>query len=525
MKLRLYQEKFLEDIRLSIRPKFNRKGEPTKGLGYRRVCAVLPTGGGKTVIFSAMAAGAVKLGKVVWAVAHRERLIQQMSSKFQEFGLHHGIIRSGIPETPSQVQCAMIQTLKNRLAKSVSLQLPDLLIIDECHHTPSNTYDQLIQMMPPTTFIVGFTATPERLDGKGLGQHFEYMIVGPREHELISMGFLARPVVFCPPTVDVSGLHSKYGDYVAKEVEERMDKPQIIGDIIEHYKKLAGGKSTVCFVRGVAYAAKLAQEFCDAGVSARHIEGEMTADEQAEIMSSFEQKKFLVLISVDLVSEGVDVPGIECVILARPSKSLALLRQMMGRGLRVFEGKDEAIIIDHVKATDLVEPDEPIDWSLFGAKTREKDEDEKEPPKTCSDCFRSYRGDNCPSCGLADRSKTDFSPDNGIEHVEGELVLRAPKRRYLVQSEYESLLSAKGLDEFKRLCAEFDMDYEQCRKIVVARAEKLDDLQRAGNALGYKGEWARLTYARRHGEHAATTEVARLQGFVPTSIDGLFGGR
>lgn len=492
MQLRPYQNDMLNDIRMSLREN-------------RAIVGVLPTGGGKTVIFSAMAAGAIQKGKSVWAAAHREELVFQMSDKFNEFGVHHGIIKPGIPETPSLVQAAMIQTLRNRLGRFAP---PDLFIIDEGHHTPSNTYMEILQTLPQSTKIVLMTATPIRFDGKGLGLIASHMVQGPNVQELISLGYLVPPKVFRPPGVDTSKLHTRMGDYIKSEAEALMDKPTITGDAIEHWKKHANGLQSVAFCVSVAHAEHVAAEFNAAGIPAASVDGSMTKDQRKMILDLFRCGKIRILTSCDLISEGFDLPEISCAILLRPVKSLGLYLQQVGRALRPAPGKHFAIILDHVGVTKLHgRPDEVRHWSLnVGAVPREPDEDEK-VWKTCSnpDCFVTYWQDVCPECGKEDE---EGSNPREIETVAGELV-EAVALKYPTRSDLDQLKGCNNLSEFRDACKLLEINEEQARKFIVLRAISYDDLLDCQRVLDYKRGWANHRYAARHGQEALDKEIER----------------
>lgn len=488
MQLRPYQSAMLDDLRSALRPK------ESGGLGHRRVCVVLPTGGGKTVIFSAMARGAADRGRRVWAVAHREELIWQMSEKFSMFGVRHGVIKSGYPEAPALIQAAMIQTLKNRLARH---QPPDVLIVDECHHTPSKTYTELLKLLPPTTQVIGFTATPERLDGKGLGTTYSHMVQGPSIQELIGLGFLVPPVVYAPPTVDTSALHTRMGDFVRAESEDLLDKPRITGDIIEHYKKLANGLSAVAFCTTVAHAEHVASQFVAAGIPAASVDGRMSKDARKNTLDAFRQGRVLVLTSCDLISEGFDLPKIECVILARPTKSLSLYLQQVGRGLRTDDGKTRALILDHVENTSRFGlPDDDRDWFLYGDDSEDKKSNTGGlKVKTCPDCFRCYTTRVCP-CGS---EASDRSID--IEHVEGELV-QVSFRKSVLKPEYEQLKTASSIEEIKVLCAAMSFEFTSAKNLLINTAASLPELRHVGRIFGYAHRWAEHRYQGRHGAEA-----------------------
>lgn len=472
MLLRPYQQEMLADIRTELRH-------------HRSVCATAPTGSGKTVMFSAMGRGAIERGKRVWFLAHRQELIDQISEKLFEFDVPHGFIKAGVNTTASQAQVGMIRTTKNRLHK---LEFPDLLVIDECHHTPAAEYAAILAAMPKATKIVGFTATPERLDGKGLGGHYSSLVCGPSTADLISSGYLVPPTVYAPQLVDVSALHTLGGDFRKDESERLLDKPTITGDAIEHYKRLAGRTSAVVFCTSVAHAIHVAADFRNAGITAGHVDGGMASAERAAVLEHFRTGKVAVLTSADLISEGFDLPRIATAILLRPTRSLGLYLQQVGRALRVEEGKVSAIILDHVGNTMRHGlPDMHRVWSLEGSKRRSRSADPDDLQiKTCSVCFLVFSGRMCPQCKVA-----ELSTGRQIDEREGELVEVSEQRSWLNQTEIDLVLLGEfSSGTFRSYCLEKGIVFAAARDIVIKRAKTLEQLQTVGRALGYKANWA-----------------------------------
>ncbi len=333
MILRPYQEDVLERTRQSLRV-------------HRCTCVVMPTGSGKTVVFTRMGHGVVKKGNSAWFIGHRDHILDQISSALSKFDVPHGFVRADHGMTPAPVQVAMIQSLKNRLHR---LPPPDLVVIDEGHHTPASTYAGLYAALPSTTKFLLFTATPERLDGKGLGSFASDMVEGPTIAELISDGYLCPAECYAPKLVDTSQLHTRHGEFVSAESEALLDRPAIIGDALEHYKRIANGTSFVMFCATVRTAYDVCAEFNKGGVPSAVLEGNMTRAERAAVMKPFEAGEIKGLMTCQLISEGYDLPRLETVIDYAPTQSLAVYLQRYGRALRIYPGKTKAIIIDHVQ--------------------------------------------------------------------------------------------------------------------------------------------------------------------------------
>lgn len=404
--LRPYQETAIAGVRAALR-------EAPSAL------LVAPTGSGKTVMFSYIASSAVAKGKRVWIMAHRVELVDQISETLKAFNVAHGFIAAGYPQSPRMhVQVASVQTLIRRIPSQIP---PDLIIIDEAHHaTTANTIGRILASQPKAK-ILGVTATPTRLSGEGLGDVFKVMVQGPTTQELMDIGALSPVTVYAPPTVDLSALHVRAGDFVISEAAEAMDKPKITGSAVAHYRKHADGKRAVAFCTSVAHARHVAMEFVEAGYKAVHIDGTMDRAMRRGIVQAYQKGEIHVLTSCDLISEGFDCPGIEVGISLRPTASTGLWIQQVGRCLRTFDGKDRAIILDHAGNTlrhGL--PTEDRQWTLEGrerARNRASDANAISV-RVCTQCFSAQPSGSpaCKHCGHVFEVKA-----RKVEEVEGEL--------------------------------------------------------------------------------------------------------
>jgi len=384
--------------------------------GKQSQLLVLPTGGGKTVCFSYMAARAVEKGLRVWILAHRVELLDQISRTLTSFGVPHGMVAPGyMGDRRRPVQVASVFTLARRLDR---YEAPDLIIVDEAHHAISaSTWGRVITAFPKAK-LLGVTGTPIRLSGEGLGDLFQTMVQGPSPRELIELGALSPYRLFAPTGVDLTGVHSRMGDFVRGELLAAVDKPSITGDAVKHYQKLAPGRRAVAFCISVEHAVHVSESFRAAGISAQAIDGGMDRTLRASVLSEFSAGRIQVLASCDLISEGFDVPAIEAAILLRPTQSVGLYLQQVGRALRTFPGKTEAIILDHagnVSRHGL--PDEERVWSLDGSAKKKGAQKSEVPVKTCGSCFATVASaaTHC-ACGF------EFPVvKREVEHVEGEL--------------------------------------------------------------------------------------------------------
>lgn len=406
IKLRYYQENAIEGIRSSFKA------------GNRRVLLVLPTGGGKTVCFSYIAAGTARNNKRVLIIAHRRELLKQISSSLKMVGVRHAVMTGGyigIPTAP--VVVASVFTLAKRLER---FPPPDLIVGDEAHHfTPDSTWGKVVEAFPKAK-VLGVTATPERLDGKGLGLLFDDMVLGPSVAELTEQGFLSPADVYAPSRPDLSEVRTRAGDYVTSQLENEMDKPSITGSAVEHYRRLADGKRAIAFCVSVKHAKDVAEEFRRAGYISHHIDGGMDERERDGVLRRFEEGSIQILTSCDLVSEGFDLPAVEVAIMLRPTKSLSLYLQQAGRAIRISPGKTKTVILDHAGNTAIHGfIDEHRDWRLTDGVVREKREGEiPVAVRTCPKCYAVHRpAQVCPKCGhiykVAGRK---------VEQREGELV-------------------------------------------------------------------------------------------------------
>jgi len=406
IELRDYQKKIIEDTRIAFRE-------------HRGVMIRSSTGSGKTAINSFITKSALEKGGHIWFVVHREELIKQSSLAFLKAGVDHGFVASGWPFDPKkQVQICSIMTLINRLEK---LPDPKMIVWDEAQYMAAGSWDKIYNRYP-SAYHLGLTATPHRLDGKGFEKYFQHMVNGPSTRWLIDNKYLSDYRLFAPTNFDPSQLKTSMGDYDIKSIEEAIT-PKIVGDYFEVWQKNAFNKKTIVFAPSVNISKHITQTFLNNGVEAKHLDAETPKQERDQAIKDYASGKITLLSNVKLFTEGFDVPSIECVMLTRPTKSLALYLQMVGRALRPQEGKTHAIILDQVNSC--IEhglPDEDFEWSL---KPREKKKSSKSGAekisgvKVCTSCFSANLSFNlyCTNCG----AEFDIKKRNGPEHVEGEL--------------------------------------------------------------------------------------------------------
>lgn len=382
----------------------------------QRVCYVLPTGGGKTTAFCYIAAAAQGKGTRTWIVAHRQELTKQGSNTLNRFNVPHGMIQAGSPMTDHMTQVCSLQTVVGRIGKVAP---PDFIIFDECHHATSGSYKKIMEAYPLAR-ILGVTATPCRTDGKGLGEVFTNMIMGPTTKQLTEAGYLSPARYFAPPVVaDLAGVKRRGGDYAREQLEEVMQSNVITGDAVDHYRRICDGVPMIVFCVSIQHAKDVAQAYCAAGYAATHVDGQLTDEERAYRLDGLGNGTFQVITSCDLIGEGLDIPSVVAAQLLRPTESTSLHLQQIGRALRPSEGKESAIILDHVGNTlkhGMATSDR--EWSLDGLKrkTRAKIEDDV-VIQTCPECYGVHEpAPICPYCGFERPVK-----DRVIKHSKGEL--------------------------------------------------------------------------------------------------------
>lgn len=397
---------------------------------YKRVLLVAPCGSGKTVIASDIINNSP--GNVLFIV-HRKELVDQLTKTLQTLDI-----------PTSNIHVAMIQSFKNML--NVVTFKPDLIIIDEAHHATSKSYVEVLNHFSNVN-VLGLTATPVRMSGMPLGDLFEYMVTGVSANDLINRKYLADYDYYAPKIdIDFTAAKIVAGDYKASDIDFLMDTPKIYGDIINNYKKLADNKKTIIYCSSIEYSKKIETLFIDNWYPAKHFDGSTPKAERDQIIQDFRDDKIKVLINVDLVGEGFDVPDCECVILLRPTQSLSLYIQQSTRCLRV-NGTKKAVIIDFVgNAFRHGMPTEDRKWSLVDdMKCTNKTGEDGILVRQCVHCYKCYQGTsrNCPYCSH-DNGKTrqEIARDEQIElELIKEVKKKEMKREQAMAHDMESLIA------------------------------------------------------------------------------------
>ena len=399
--------------------------------GVRRILIAAPTGSGKTVIASEIIRREVAKSQRVVFLAHRDELLIQARRKLSRFDITAGIIKAGRDNDArpqALVQICGIQTLHRRAIRRQTLELPpaETVIVDEGHHARARTYEQIVAAYSDA-IIIGLTATPCRSDGRGLGNCFDVIIEAPQVAELIKLEKLVPAKIFAPPAPDLRGVQTaKTGDYVISQLEERMNTDALVGDVVEHWLRHAERRRTVGFAVDVAHSVHITRELVKSGVRAEHLDGTTKQDEREAILSRLASGETEFVSNCAVLTEGFDLPDLGCIVLVRPTKSLLLYRQMIGRGLRTAPpDKKDCIILDHAGAVHRHGlPTDPIEWTLHtdkraANKTHDRRKSEhKDPFCECKACGHlRMRGYACTNCGWEPKPRA-----NGIDYIDEDLV-------------------------------------------------------------------------------------------------------
>lgn len=394
--------------------------------GFRSQLLLMPTGSGKTFVASMILKRCEDLGNHATFIAHRRELILSASKHLSDFGINHGVIMAGTDRTPvAPIQVASKATLISWTKRNkINLPASDIVVLDECHTTLSKGYLDLVakfRKANPQTLLLGLTATAARGDGRALGDLFDIIVRGASYKTLIAEGSLVKTIAFAPHVPDFKDVPVVAGEWEKGEVDKRMNRSQLIGDIYAHWQSLAPNRPTIGFASSVAHSIAMRDEFRKHGVCCEHIDAQTGTDERDQISHDLNTGDIQVVWNCDIYSEGTDFPCVSCIILAAPTRSIVKFRQRAGRSMRPYPGKENCLLIDHSGAV-LTHgyPDEDIPWTLEGENqcaVHRKSRDAKEATeRVCPKCFCVFVGRNdCPQCGHArSRSGKAIAVKNGL---------------------------------------------------------------------------------------------------------------
>jgi superfamily II DNA or RNA helicase len=476
-------------------------------LGIKFLLAVAPTGAGKTVLFSHVIKHHVGYS---CAIAHRQELVAQISLALAREGVTHRIVaptkvikacrkmhikelgRSFVNDSaPAAV--AGVDTLLSRAHKLKDwAQQVTLWIQDEAHHVlKENKWGKAAALFPNAKGL-GVTATPLRADGAGLGEHhdgvFQHMILGPTMGDLIratyGRPYLSPYVVYCPESdIDLSDVPiGKTGDYSQPKLIKAARRSHIVGDVVDQYLKIAPGKQGITFVTDVETAHEVAARYNAAGVPAAALSAKTDGTVRDNMIERFRNGDLMQLVNVDLFGEGFDVPAVEVVSMARPTQSFSLFMQQLGRALRLFEGKERGILIDHVGnyvrfASTMGLPEDFANWTLDRREksSRAAIDPDKLPLKACTQCTQPYEAIHkaCPWCGHVDVPAVRSGP----KYVEGDLTMLTPEILARLRGERVDMAASPSTIYHRAINA------GQGTGIAAGRAKAIENNQREQQAL------------------------------------------
>jgi superfamily II DNA or RNA helicase len=383
-----------------------------------RLLVQLPTGGGKTHELAAITLCAHLAGLRVLVIATRTRLVRQIHERLEAFDIPHGVIAAqmkGMCDRFQPVQIASADTLHRRCMRSGRMPLPsaEVVIFDEAHLALGKSRLALLDQYPDALRI-GFTATPARKSGLSLSAGFDRLLLGPSILDLIHAGQLVRPRIFNIPVItqdELQAIPKSAGDYAEGQLATLLSQPKLIGDVVSNWLNIAHGRRTIVFACDKRHGAELTREFNAAGVTAELLTDQDEDTEREAVIARMEAGQTTVIINCFLMAYGIDIPTVEAVVLARPTRSVAMYLQMVGRGLRTAPGKSECLLIDHGRVVEnLGLPHADRDWTLAEGRNvnREAEQYRKglkraEQPRTCRECSHmwlvSEDGTTCRHCG------------------------------------------------------------------------------------------------------------------------------
>lgn len=433
--------------------------------GAKRVLVVAPTGAGKTVMFADVVRRAAEKGSRSLILAHRRELITQAHGKLAAVGVHAGVIQAGMPlslHRPAQV--ASVQTLIRRPG---TLQLVDLIVVDECHHVVAgNTYSKLLDWFPAAR-ILGVTATPWRLDGRGLGDIFDEHVIAATPRQLRDDGYLVSVGGWQYEAIDTESARVKAGDFVQADLQASATSRRVVGNVVSEWLLHAAGKRTILFATTVDHSLLMVGSFRSEGVAAEHIDGEMPAAERDAVLQRLRSGETQVVSNCNVLTEGFDCPELEVCILARPTLSTSLYLQMVGRVLRPAPGKTMARLHDHAGCLEMhghpyAERDYSPEKNSRGEKP--KKDAEKRPEKKCRACksiISKWPCDACGYCPSPEELRLEYVEANAKREIGNDGV--APKRKVDTDAERK--------DKWKRRY-EWDDDFEERHRFFLKMLER-----------------------------------------------------
>lgn len=446
---------------------------------WRRQVLVAPTGSGKTVVAGEMMIRATEKGTSSLFLAPRRELIFQARDRLTDLGLEPGVLMAGEPvERSRPIQVCSIETVRRRP------WVPDasFVVVDECH---LRSFKGVMERFDQP-WVAGLTATPWRMNGQGLVEDFDRLVLAANYGELIDEGHILEPRVYAPSSPDLESVSIRGGEFDPRQVERIMRRKKLTGDIVSHWMQHARDRLTVVFASSVAHSQELVQAFSSAGIEAEHLDGSTPYGQRRACLQRLARGETRIVGCCDLLTYGWDCPPVSCAVVARPTASLVMHMQMCGRILRPCEGKDGAVVLDHAgNSLDHGLPTEDRFYDLGQPRARRsKGARNAAPLRTCEECFALSPAHlkACEACGVVFRIKPRSTGGTGTG---GEL------------REFSGSLAQRLRWSINQLLAE--------------KAEYLVQQQRLAAVKGYKPGWALHRFKLRYG-HWPTREVKELAG-------------
>jgi len=324
----------------------------------KSVMLQMPTGTGKTRLFVSIVNDILTCRMYdgiipsVLLLVHRKELVNQIAETLASYGLKYGIIQSGVEEDRyCHIQVASVQTLVRRLQRWGRVRF-EFIIIDEAHHTPSPTYMKILDAFSDSK-LLGVTATPHRLDYWGFAHIFDKLIVSPDPMEFIKSGFLSNYDYYsvppeCPIVDEINAIPIEKGDFAEDSLIRLLDCGSIRSQVVDSYMKYGCGKKAIVYTINKAHNKHLCEEYQKRGINAVTIDCDTPQSERKQLLDEFKKGKIQIICNVNILSEGFDCPDVEIVQITRPTYSLSMYLQQVGRGLRVSPVKDKSVFIDNV---------------------------------------------------------------------------------------------------------------------------------------------------------------------------------
>jgi DNA repair protein RadD len=393
---RQYQLDGIEQLREGIRR------------GHRKLLLVMLMGAGKTITSLEMMRNAVDKGSRCVFISDRRMLVDQAKKEAWEYGLWSTVIMAGRGTDPN-APIAFISkaTLASWLEKgAIDKPEADLVFIEEAHRAASAQWLEIMKLWPKA-IIVGLTATPCHSDGSGMGDIYQWLVQPVMPSQLMDMGCVVPLRYFAPHIPNLKGVRKGAdGDYSQAALAKRMTRENLVGDVVNWWKKLGEDRPSVYYCCDKLHCATIQKEFTDAGIKAKTIIDETEDEERVAIREDILLGRAKVVVNCDVLCEGINWPELSCCGLLRPTKRFRRFLQMVGRVMRATPGKKDAIIIDHggcVLYHGFADAD--IEWKLdredcIDRRIQEAKEASPEKfPVTCENCHGMFVGRVCPHCG------------------------------------------------------------------------------------------------------------------------------